>query len=468
VKLALFLLILSINLVSLQKMDIVKARASPEIFQGDLILSDNNVTIIEGQFDINGSIIVEENATLVIRDAAVNFALTHNGQFNMSFRNPSFGNPRLLVENATINSSNYYMTINLFENSSAELNGLTLGSDLAIPYPYVLLYEESLVTMRNSTVTYIPVMGNSELAASNSSIATIGGYDNSSVALTNCKVDSATAGDKANLMFTNCTFNVDAQILATNLNYSLIGLVPGYFKYWSFTTNCTVQGTAAPNLTVADTQVGNWSFISQGYSSATISKSETRTLRFLDSSRGQLSNVTTGWIISHDNATADVYDSTADWVFTYNNSRIMLTNSTSRNYDIAYDESEIGFNWYLDTFIKDSMNQPVSFANVTATYPNATVAGSRLTDENGHARLTLLERTRNATGQYFVGNYAVKATYETYSNSTTVGIQGNQELELVFAGLQIPEHPSILVLPIFVLMTLIAVIVCRRNRPKSE
>jgi hypothetical protein len=138
-----------------------------------------------------------------------------------------------------------------------------------------------------------PCHGNSELVTSNSSIATIGGYDNASVALADCKVDSITAGDKANFMSADCTFNVDAQILATNLNHSLIGLVPGVFKYRSFVTNCTIQGTTVPHLTVADTQVGNWRFPSQGYFNATISKSEIGTLRFLDSSRRQLSNVIT-------------------------------------------------------------------------------------------------------------------------------------------------------------------------------
>jgi hypothetical protein len=467
-RLVLFLLVLSISLASLQKMSIVQVKASPEMFQGDLIVADDNVTIIEGQFDINGSIIVEENATLIIRDAAVNFALTYDGQFNMSFRNPSLGKPQLIVENASINSNNHYLTINLFDNSSAELNELNLGSDLRIPYPYILLYDESHATMQNSTATYIPAMGSSELATSNSSIASIGGYDTSNVALTSCKIDSITAADETNFTVTNCTLNVDARIQTVNLNYSLTGLASGLFKYWSFTTNCTVQGTAAPNLTVVNTQVGNWSFISQGCSNATISNSETCTLRFLDSSHLQLFNVTTGWIISHDNATVDVYDSTTDWIFTYNNSRTWLTNSTHRKYCTIYDESEVSFNWYLDMLIKDSASQPVGSANVTAAYPNATVAESRLTDENGHARLNLLGSIRNATGQYFVGFYTINATYETYLNSTTVAICGNQELELVFEDLQIPEYPSFFVLPIFLLTMLITVTVCKKNCLKSE
>ena len=48
---------------------ISNVKASPDIYQGDLVLQGNNVTIIEGRFDINGSIIVEENATLILRNA---------------------------------------------------------------------------------------------------------------------------------------------------------------------------------------------------------------------------------------------------------------------------------------------------------------------------------------------------------------------------------------------------------------
>ena len=60
------------TLIQLGRISIVKA--SPEIHQGDLILTGSNVTIIENSwFEINGSIIIEENATLVLRDVVLNF-----------------------------------------------------------------------------------------------------------------------------------------------------------------------------------------------------------------------------------------------------------------------------------------------------------------------------------------------------------------------------------------------------------
>ena len=61
-------LVLSILFTSVfvQWKGISVVKASPDIHQGDLILQGNNVTVIEGRFEINGSIIVEENATLIL------------------------------------------------------------------------------------------------------------------------------------------------------------------------------------------------------------------------------------------------------------------------------------------------------------------------------------------------------------------------------------------------------------------
>ena len=73
-------ILLAFTLVQWGGISIVKA--SPEIYQGNLILEGNNVTIIEGVFDINGSIIVEENATLLLKDALLNFTQTEYARAN--------------------------------------------------------------------------------------------------------------------------------------------------------------------------------------------------------------------------------------------------------------------------------------------------------------------------------------------------------------------------------------------------
>jgi len=95
--------------VSVRKEVVPTVEASPDIYQGDLILQGNNVTTIEGRFDINGSIIVEENATLILRNAILNFTQTSHRQFEMVFQHPAHGNPRLLAENSTITANDLYM-----------------------------------------------------------------------------------------------------------------------------------------------------------------------------------------------------------------------------------------------------------------------------------------------------------------------------------------------------------------------
>lgn len=106
-KFALIVLLSSLllTLPFMYKGNIPKVKASPDVHQGDLILTGNNVTVIEGQFDINGSIIVEENAALILRNAVLNFTQVRDYQFNMTFSNPTNGNPKLLAENTTLTTA---------------------------------------------------------------------------------------------------------------------------------------------------------------------------------------------------------------------------------------------------------------------------------------------------------------------------------------------------------------------------
>jgi hypothetical protein len=82
------------------------------IHQGNLVISGNNLTVLEGRFDINGSIIVEQNATLFLRDAILNF--TQKGRnHNITLRNPAAGNPRLIAYNSTLTSNGYDLNLYL-------------------------------------------------------------------------------------------------------------------------------------------------------------------------------------------------------------------------------------------------------------------------------------------------------------------------------------------------------------------
>jgi len=401
----------------------------PPTYQGDLVLQDNNVTIIEGEFNINGSIIVEGNATLILRNAVLNFTQSENFQFDMIFQNPANGNPRLLVENATIAANDYYLELNLYGNSSASANILS------------------------APTLYFYGCGSSVIVISNSSILDVGGNDSPFVSLSDCSMYYAEVRDDSTFDMFNCTIQI-LQAYSTNKinvtdssiedyvalvvdrgNCSTDGLMPGLVAAWDFQQNCSaraliVLGGWVTNLTLTNVQVNGWSFEIFGASNVTISDSDLKSIY----------------------ARALASDS----------SELLSTNSTIQTYSIR-DQAEVFVSWYLDVHVIDSVDQDVFSANVTATNPTATSVVSKPTDAYGWASLTLMEKLVNATGEYPVGNYIVEATYEAYSNSTTVNMTDNQLVTLLFSDLVIPEFSSFLILGLIMAATILATIIWRRK-----
>jgi len=355
---------------------IPNVKASADIYQGDLILSGNNVTTIQGEFDINGSIIVTGNATLILENAVVNFTQTSGSQWNMTFGNPLDGNPRLQATNTTV-TSNYVYSVNL------KLGSLTTVADTEfIGYSggYCWIWVAGTAYFDQLTVQGLSVSGSS-----------------ASVFISSSSVTSLNAYSFANLSAYNTTFSM-------NVNTYGAGLIS--------LDKCTMYAAVAYS-------------VSQQY----------------------ISNSTIYNVNSRDNAT------------------IWLANSTYTNRFI-YNRSMVFVLWNLDVHVVDLSMQDVPYANVTASFPNATLAGSELTGIDGWTRLTLMEKMMNATGDYLIGNYTVAAEYETQEEQQSVNMTYNREItiQLLFV---IPEFPSFLLIPLFIMATLLAVFDYRKKHVDS-
>jgi hypothetical protein len=355
-----------------QRGNISVVKASSSIYQGDLILTGNNVTVIEGRFDINGSIIVKENATLILKNAIIDFTQAEDWEFGVFLRDPSNGNPRLEVANTTI-TSNHKFSIKLYQNSSAIVHDCQLTAPPGF-YCWLWTFDSSTASFYNLTVYGLSSMSRSGVLIFNSTIVGLNIYD---------------------------------PCVASSYN-SAIDVANGY-----------------------------------GSSLISIDKSAIRDVQAFDSTIFRIS------------------DSAIDSIYGYNETAIWLTNSTYGD-SATSNQSKVFECWYLDIHVIDSIGQNVPSANVTGINPNATITDSKLTDANGWARLTLMEKMMNATGEYPFGNYTVEATYETHSNSTTVNMTENREDTLTL-DFVVPEFPSFLVLPLFMIATLLAVIVYRRK-----
>jgi hypothetical protein len=215
-----------------------------------------------------------------------------------------------------------------------------------------------------------------------------------------------------------------------------------------------------------DTQVEGWGFYSEGKSNATISNSELYVLwaqNSADSSIYDSAIATNLW--GYDSSHWSLYNTTIAGLRSYQDSRFWLINSTSNAYTIG-GQSKVTIGWYLRIHVIDSIGQDIPSANVTATYPNATVAESELADANGWTKLTLMEKMMNTNGTYSVGNYDINATYLSYSSDAAANMTGNQAITLILQGFVIPEFPSFLIVPLFICATLFAAIAYRKKREK--
>jgi hypothetical protein len=435
---------LLVALAFIQTGSIPSVEASSSIYQGDLILTHNNVTVIEGRFDINGSIIVEENATLNLKDAFLNFTQTGDRQYNITLTNPSNGNPRLLAYNSTI-TSKFETVAYLMWNSTA--------------------------TIDNSTVSqYIITGGNAILSVSNQShVGVLFAYDSSVI-----NVCNSTVREWHNYNYEGGMLQV--QVYDSEINSLLLGprsvdctisnLKPGHMSYWNSIGNCSLiilPGGATPNITLINTTTDEWRLAFYGFCNAEILNSVIGEVFAPDGSSVFLEATTCTYAQAYSSTKLSATDSFINYLRVTGDSSCWLLNSTNTNLKIE-DIAMVYVCWYLNVHVTDSIGQNVPSANVSAFYPNATVAELESTDAIGWASLTLMEKMMNVTGSYPVGNYTVQATYETHSKNTTVSMTENKEIALSL-DFVIPEFPSFLILPLFMIATLLAVIVYKRKHP---
>jgi hypothetical protein len=423
---------------------IVSVDALP-VYQGNLILNGNNVTTIENkQFDINGSIIITENATLILRNAVLNFTQVSGGQFNMTLTNAVGGFPRLIVDNATI-TSNYSFGVEVDSSSLVNATRLTTAQNIDFD-----LYSSASAFVSNSMVGATgdswSLQQTASLTASNSSFYNVGSWDVTTVTLTNCTIQTLYAMSSTSSSATYCTVD-RASITVWGANFSVAGLNPGFFGYWNFKLNNTVSVVGqSPNFTLVNTQVNSWSFETRGTSNGTIARSQLYTFYIRET------------------AVCCLNDSSTAYLYAYSSSAVWLVNSTAP-VSYVYSQARVYYCWYLDVHVVDSMGQNVPSASVTAAFVNSTVVGSMMTDSGGMARFTLIEKMKNATGTYSVGDYLVVTTYSTYANGTSVGMLGNQQVTLVLSGLIVPEFPApLLILPLFAIAASLIVLSHRRKR----
>jgi hypothetical protein len=447
-----FITLLLISSAFILYVNVKTAKATFPTHQGNLILNENNVTLIEGNFNINGSIIIQENATLILRNALVNFTQTFGYQFNITLSKPD-GNPRILIENTTINANNK-MYMHVYGNSSAKISKLT-APDVALN-----LNDDSTTIIDESTIYRMGIAGNTNINMSNSLLMfDLGTYDNSSIEISNSTLGSIHAEGGYTVNLSNSTIKYHLAPRAYSANISITELQPGFFTYWNFRLNCSVtvaKDGKASNITLTNTQVNGWLLYLWRLSKATINNSRLKDIFAYDLTAITINNSIIYSIHAYDNAYIETYNSIIYSADLYENSKLWLINSTSDSTQ-HYDKSTTYIASILSIHVIDSIDQNVPLANVTATYENGTIADKALTSMDGTATLKLIEKIINASSEQTIKNYNINATYQTYSTTTRIDITENKEIILKLENLIVPELSLTTILLLLTAITIFTV-----------
>ena len=392
-----------------------------QVHEGSIGIRGNEVMVLEGEHEINGTIYVEENGTLVLRNARINFTQTADYQFQIRLVNPRGGRPRLIIENSEITTpKGYQHEINLYYNSTAEIRGLTTSDGVRIHG-----FHDSTIQMSDSVIRGLTVYGygDSRLNISNSSMIGLYAECNTQIHAQGCEVN--------NTVYT----------VIRSSNVTIQNLRPGHVKYWSLTGNHSIAFDPEdwkPSVIIENSYLEGFGFHFSKTVNATIDNSHLRMITATSQTQLWIQNSTTDFGLStrHDSM-IHAKDCRFGSSTARENSTLDLTNSTFQNHWLSDGAQKIE-RWYLSLTIGDPDNQTIPGATITVTHPNQTIVATGVSDPAGQAVFTLLGATANATARYPVGPYAITASHHDHQTATDIEMNQNQQLDITIP-IPIPE-----------------------------
>lgn len=327
-------------------------------WQGDLVLSGNDFYTINGEFNINGSIIVTENATLVLKDAFVNLTQTENYQFNITLKDAVDGKPRLIVDNATIDTGGYFFNIALYENSTAQVDGLKENSGSII---WLVLNDVSSAEVTNSDFLGVKLYNSSVLNLTYSAISSIHVHNNAVAAISNIETYYFYAAGNSNVQMQDSEITHVLKIYSSTRQTLISNLKPDLIAYWNYWENCSVVvegGGFAPHITLTNVMVGNWSFSFMDAQHTIISSSELYELTSYGSSATSVYYSYIHTVELFGSSRLNATDSAAYKATLHGTSLVWSLNSTGASVQIN-EQAIIYDNWCLDVYVKDSVGNDV-------------------------------------------------------------------------------------------------------------
>lgn len=392
-----------------------------QIHEGNIGIRGNEVLVLEGEHEVNGSIYVEENGTLVLRNAKVNFTQTSDYQFQIRLVNARDGRPRLIIDNSEITTpKGYQHEIRLYHNSTADIHGLKTSDGVRIHG-----LEDSNIQMSESVIRGLTVYG----------------HGDSQLNITNTSMMGLYAEGNTQIQAQGCEINNTVNTVIRSSNVTIQNLHPGHVSYWNLTGNHSIMFDPEdwkPTVIIENSYAEGFSFHFSRTVNATIDNSHLRAITTTSQTQLWIRNSITDFALStrHDSV-IHARDCRFGSSTSKENSILDLTNGTFRNHRL-YHQAQKTERWYLSVSVIDPANETIPGANITLTHPNQTILATGMSDAAGRAFFTLLGATANATAVYPVGAYIVTASHQDRQTTADVEMNQNRQLDITIP-IPIPE-----------------------------
>lgn len=281
------MLILLIGMLMFWRVEDTLSSGAEEIYQGDLLITGNTVySITDQHFRINGSIYVQDNATLYLNNAVLNFTQQQKYQHSLVLQNPSGGRPHFKSINSTI-TSNYFQINWFWDDFEVQIRDSMINSSAialrahSIPPSYC-----PTISIANSTIYIFYDLGaGSNQTIRNSNIYAQIGQKWNYINVSSSSYFHFSAGRGLNGAMSNSNVSLLFIDTAGTGEVSMENVTPGFLGYWNYYSNATLINAEGPNMTFTNTTVDNWKFIFSDPLNVTLSNSTFYWLEMNPSSR---------------------------------------------------------------------------------------------------------------------------------------------------------------------------------------
>lgn len=429
-------------------------------YEGLYVLDGNNRTIVEGRFVIFGSLLVKDNATLVVRGE---LSIYYSSSNSPVIRDHG----KLIVENGGIDawiwgwqdhgwetvtgvgslsltdqaecnisiSKFYALSISVGQNArlqahDSHLDGLYVAGNTALEncnVEWVESKDNSLLSVKNSTIDTILCEADhhgSMISIQNSSLNTFSVGLNSTISVNNSAIEwvELSQGSFSIVYVENSKIGLSLDLIEKNLIWTV---KPFFAGCWNIHKDLPLH-MANGNLTLENTNVTKIAvrFVD---SSVSLVNSKLYGLGCAGTRLYILGCSIDGYLrILHSSVYS--FDSTFERLYCYD-SNTTLVNSVCPQIDVGV-TGVVEVWWNLEVIITDKAENPKQDATVSVYSPDLELVEKKPVTEDGMAQFTLLGKRITWNKTENLGNYVIHAEYGEFFIDKNIILDKSKEISL--------------------------------------